>query len=290
MAKPSKAKALERLRRALDAIPRLRELQDRDNSPEFKKWRRNTEIAITNTFGKDSRNIEDFKQIFYLVETILLGRPTPDYENQQAYLRCLDSAASVLESMIDEIEEYWEPATAKDVLEQEEDEREEDEDQTPNSSATPENERMNTNEVFVIHGRDNEAKETVARFLTRLDLIPVILHEQPNQGRTIIEKFEQHTQVGFAVALLTPDDVGALQNNRNDLKPRARQNVIFEFGYFIGRLGRNRVCALTKGDVEIPSDYDGVVYIPLDDSEGWKMKLIRELQNVSLNVDANKAL
>ncbi len=289
MARPSKAKAIERLQKALDAIPELRELQDRDSSPEFEKWRRNTEIAITKTFGKDSCNIEDFKQISYLVEIIFLGRPTPDYENQQAYLRGLDSAASVLESMIEEIEEYWEPATAKDVLEQEEDEREEDEDQTPNSSATPENERTNTNEVFVIHGRDEGTKNTVARFLEQLDLNPVILHEQPNQGRTIIEKFEQNAQAGFAVALLTPDDVGALRDNKNDLKPRARQNVIFEFGYFIGRVGRNRVCALTKEDVEIPSDYDGVVYIPLDD-RAWKMDLVRELRSAGYNVDANKAL
>ena len=156
--------------------------------------------------------------------------------------------------------------------------------------AAQENERTNTKEVFVIHGRNNEAKETVARFLTRLDLAPVILHEQPNQGRTIIEKFEQHAQVGFAVALLTPDDVGALHDNSDDLKPRARQNVIFELGFFIGRLGRKGVCALTKGTVEIPSDYAGVVYIPLDDSEGWKMKLIKELKNVGFDVDANKAL
>ena len=154
---------------------------------------------------------------------------------------------------------------------------------------TQENERTSTNEVFVIHGRDNEAKETVARFLTRLALTPVILHEQPNQGRTIIEKFERNAQVGFAVALLTPDDVGALKNEEKKLKPRARQNVVFELGYFLGRLGRERVCALTKGNVELPSDYDGVAYISLDDG-GWKMDLIRELKNVGFNVDANKAL
>ena len=149
---------------------------------------------------------------------------------------------------------------------------------------------MNTKEIFIVHGRDNETKETVARFLEHLDLEPVILHEQPNQGRTIIEKFEQHAQVGFAVALLTPDDIGALQEDARNLKSRARQNVIFEFGYFIGRIGRNRVCALTKGDVEIPSDYDGVVYIPLDDAGGWKMELVRELKGAGIDVDANRAL
>ena len=118
----------------------------------------------------------------------------------------------------------------------------------------------------------------------------MILHEQPNQGRTIIEKFEEHAQVGFAVVLLTPDDVGSLKGENNHLKPRARQNVIFEFGFFIGRLGRHRVCALTKGDVEIPSDYDGVVYVPLDDHGAWKMKLVKELKAAEFDVDANLAL
>src|ERR1035438_6975181 len=67
-----------------------------------------------------------------------------------------------------------------------------------------------TKKVFVVHGHDDEAKEKVARFLERLKLEPIILHEQPNEGRTVIEKFEVFADVGFAVVLLTPDDVGAL--------------------------------------------------------------------------------
>ena len=284
MARPSKAKAIERLQKALDAIPELRELQDRDSSPEFKKWRRNTEIAITKTFDEDPSHIKDFKSISYL-GVINLSRRTPDYEHQQAYLRGLDLAASVLESMIEEIEEYWKPETAEDMLEQEEDEN-----RTPASSAAQEKERTNTNEIFVIHGRDNEAKETVARFLEQLGLKPIILAEQPSQGRTIIEKFEQHTQVGFAVALLTPDDAGSLQDDRNTLNPRARQNVIFELGFFIGKLDRKGVCALTKGEVEIPSDYAGVEYIPFDDRGGWKLRLVKELRAAKLDFDASRIL
>ena len=270
MAKPTKAKAIERLQKALDAIPELKRLPRSDSSPEFEKWRRDTQVAVINTFGEDSRHVEEFKQTLY--SRMIVTTSTPDYEFQKDYVRRLESAASVLESMIEEIEEYWE-----------------DEQQTSPSPAVQEHERTNTTEVFVIHGRDNEAKETVARFLQKLDLTPIILHEQPNQGRTIIEKFEQHAQVGFAVALLTPDDVGALKNEEKKLKPRARQNVVFELGYFLGRLGRERVCALIKGNVEPPSDYDGVVYISLDDG-GWKMNLIRELKNAGFEVDANRAL
>lgn len=123
-----------------------------------------------------------------------------------------------------------------------------------------------------------------------MELEPVILHEQPNKGRTIIEKFEEHADVRFAVVLLTPDDVGAVKDRKSDLLPRARQNVVFEFGYFIGRLGRDRVCALAKGDIERPSDSDGILYVPMDDNDGWKMRLLRELKTADFDVDVNQAL
>ena len=145
-------------------------------------------------------------------------------------------------------------------------------------------------DVFIIHGHDDGTKETVARFIERLGLKPIILHEQPNQGQTIIEKFERHAEVAFAIALLTPDDIGSLAGEEQSLKPRARQNVIFELGYFTGKLHRGRVCALTKGNVEIPSDYDGVLYIPFDASGAWRMELVRELKTAGFEVDANLAL
>lgn len=144
-----------------------------------------------------------------------------------------------------------------------------------------------TNKIFIIHGRDEGPKSMVARFLENLGLEPVILAEQPSQGRTIIEKFEQHAQVGFAIALLTPDDAGSIQGDENNLNPRARQNVIFELGFFIGRIGRKHVCVLTKGEVEIPSDYAGVIYIPLDDFDGWQGKLIQELKSVGFSINAS---
>ena len=122
----------------------------------------------------------------------------------------------------------------------------------------------------------------------KLELKPVILSEQSSRGRTIIEKFEKHSKVGFAIALLTPDDTGSLEGEKK--QPRARQNVIFELGFFIGRIGRERVCALSKGEVEIPSDYSGVVYIPLEDSGGWKFQLCRELKAAGYDIDANRIM
>jgi predicted nucleotide-binding protein len=140
--------------------------------------------------------------------------------------------------------------------------------------------------VFVVHGHDEGAREAVARFVGDLGFQPIILHERANEGRTLIEKVEAHADVGFAVVLLTPDDEGCAKGGTPAL--RARQNVVLELGYFIGRLGRNRVCALKRGDLEIPSDFGGVVYEPFDASGGWKLALGRELRAAGFEIDWNK--
>lgn len=142
--------------------------------------------------------------------------------------------------------------------------------------------------VFVVHGHDQGAQQGVARFLEKLGLEAIILDEKPNQGRTIIEKFEAYAEnVGFAVIILTPDDVGHVKT-ASDEQERARQNVIFELGYFVGKLGRGRACLLRKGDVEIPSDLSGVIYTDLDAAGGWKQKLGMELKAAGIKFDANR--
>lgn len=144
--------------------------------------------------------------------------------------------------------------------------------------------------VFVVHGHDEAAKAIVARFLEHLALEPIILHEQPNRGQTVIEKFERATDVGFAVVLLTPDDVGYARDSPNELRPRARQNVVLELGYFIGQLGRTAVCALCKEDIELPSDYSGVLYTRMDDGDGWKLELAREINAAGIAIEMNRVL
>jgi len=142
--------------------------------------------------------------------------------------------------------------------------------------------------VFLVHGHDEVTRELTARFLMQLGLSPIILHEQPNKSRTIIEKFAAYADVAFAVVLLTPDDIGGVAASSMDqMSPRARQNVIFELGYFIGRLGREKVCALYKGGVDILSDYKGVLYVPFDDRGAWKMELAREMKAAGLQIDLN---
>ncbi|NOT03980.1 MAG: nucleotide-binding protein [Anaerolineales bacterium] len=147
-----------------------------------------------------------------------------------------------------------------------------------------------TDQAFIVHGHNEALKESVARFIERLGIKAIILHEQPNSGMTIIEKFEAHSSVGFAIILLTADDIGGSVLKKDNLHTRARQNVIFELGYFFGKLGRNRVCAIYEDGVELPSDINGVVYLPLDSAGAWKFRLAKEIKHAGMSVDLNKAV
>ncbi len=148
---------------------------------------------------------------------------------------------------------------------------------------------ISSHKIFLVHGHDEATLHETARFLEKLDQEVIVLREQPNKGRTIIEKFEDYADVGFAVVLLTGDDIGG-SKDAADQKPRARQNVVFEMGYFIGRLGRDRVCALYSPGVEIPSDYSGVLYQELDSRGSWRLELAKELKAAGYDIDMNKAL
>jgi predicted nucleotide-binding protein len=150
---------------------------------------------------------------------------------------------------------------------------------------------INNNKIFIVHGHNDTIKQTVARVLKQLDLDPIILHEQPNTGKTIIEKFEHYSKgVCFAVVILSADDQISFKNYR------ARQNVIFELGYFISKLGRSNVVALYDTSskekvVELPSDISGVLYIEYDKPDGnWRNEVIKELKEVGFDIDANKLI
>lgn len=142
--------------------------------------------------------------------------------------------------------------------------------------------------VFVVHGHDEGAREGVARFLEKMGLDVIILHEQVSKGMTLIEKFEAHAEnAGYAVVLLTPDDEGRSTEADIELFPRARQNVVFEAGFFYGVLGRDRVALMYSKGVEKPSDVDGVAWIPLE-RDIWKLELGKELKEAGFSIDLNK--
>lgn len=146
--------------------------------------------------------------------------------------------------------------------------------------------------VFLVHGRDERWVQGVARFVEQFGLKITILREQSNQGRTVIEKFEDvAADIGFAIVLLTGDDRGGLADTKpSSYLPRARQNVILELGFFLGRLRRSHVCALYEHGVEIPSDYSGVLFVPIDESGGWRLLLAREMKAAGLPIDMNRAI
>lgn len=139
--------------------------------------------------------------------------------------------------------------------------------------------------VFVAHGHDGEAKLSVVNFLQKRRTRPVVIRDLPSEGKTIIEMIERYSNVHYAVVLLTPDDMGCMKEDLPKINPRARQNVIMELGFFLGRLGRSRVAALVKTEkdiMEIPSDYQGIKYISMDAGDKWKDELSEEMNKAGI--------
>lgn len=246
MGQMSKRKALKLLKKLLD--DRKKGTGMYDIYPERrKKWERNARVTVQAVFGEHSGHIEETVSCF----------------KQRDPWRYPDRCATLLESMIYEVENTW-PSGGERV-----------------SSSGPV--QHDDQKVFLVHGHDGEVKETVARFLEKKKLEVVILDEIAGKGRTIIEKFEEHSSVSYAVVLMTPDD--STEPRKGGVpKSRARQNVVFELGFFVGALNRGRVCVIAKGNVEMHSNYWGVEYIPWDDAGGWKLKLLEELKAANLAV------
>ena len=268
-AKISKSKALTQLQKALDAIPELRGLLY--DSMKFKEWQENTKTTISHVFSENPKHLEYFRGIYFFPIDFLFSTNTQD---QKVPLRDLDKAEVFLKARINEVNDYWDDDEEKAV-------------------ASPDPQQNNAaKKVFIVHGRDEAAKEKVARFLEKLGVECIILHEQPGQNDTIIQKLEKYAaQVGFAIVLMTADDVGAKKEEKDNPKPRARQNVILELGFFMGRLGRDRVCSLLEEGVDKPVRLRrGGICVGWTRRGHGKLKLIRELRAAGFKVDANRAI
>jgi len=231
---------------------------------DYQKWHDYNETLLGALFTTNSL-LTNYR---WSVPSRVIDHDETAFEQFQALRDALDSRCTFLESILEQLEIIPAPdAPAVDRI----------------PSAPPTKLRR----VFLVHGHDPAARESVARFIEQLGLEVIVLHEQPSGGRTIIEKLEHQADVGFTLILLTPDDVGRAASDK-DLQPRARQNVILELGFFVGCLGRNRVCALHKGPLELPSDILGVVFIELDPAGGWRLQVARELKLAGLPVDLNR--
>lgn len=235
----------------------------RNGSPaNFDEWLNKTEVVIRSIFGETSPIHRKLDQVTYSP-----GMWT-DSTDFGSYRRAgVLEAITVLEAGKFEIE------IAADAM---------------TSTATSAAPADHPTRVFIVHGRDDARKFELASWLqTVTGEQPVILHQQPNGGQVLIEKLEEHGGgAGFAVVLLTGDDVGrAKALEPSDDQTRARQNVVFEMGFFFGLIGRSRVAVLYEPEVELPSDINGIVYTELDNAGGWKPKLASELDRAGIHVD-----
>jgi len=263
-------KGIAKLRRRIEEVQRLKADGVPWDSARKKTAETNIRDTIREIFGPNSPEFRDFQTYRISRGTSLLGSFA---DHQRRFLEGVDYTVQRIEGLIERLKEK-----AEDLPKD-----------TTQSAVTQERDHDGAKgrKVFLVHGHDDAARDSVARFLEKLHLEPVILREQPNAGRTIIEKFEAYADVDYAVVLLTPDDVGGPANTPEQIRPRPRQNVVFELGFFIGKLGRRNVCALYKRDLEILSDYNGVLYVQMDGADGWKLQLARELRSAGLAVDLN---
>jgi predicted nucleotide-binding protein len=228
--------------------------------------------ALTRTFGENTTEYYRYSSAAQITWSMSIASATPLHQIISDLTHAKLNAISLLESAIRSLEEQIEEANES----------------APTSSADFSQIRSTHNEnrkIFVVHGHDVAARESVARFLDNCAFKAIILHEQASKNQSIIEKLESNANVGFAVVLLTPDDEAKLPDGT--ACHRARQNVILELGYFVGKLGRDKVCVLKSGEVDIPSDMLGVVWIQLDPNGAWKVSVAKELEAAGYQVDWN---
>ncbi|MCL1640834.1 TIR domain-containing protein [Elizabethkingia anophelis] len=253
-----------------DLIDRVNLL--RFNDGELEGVLKKTRMVIKKVFGENSDYLGELKRIgFYpIIFTSASDRLDSSYFNsgKKELLALLDVMLEDLNFDIQESTKTENNIESKNII----------------------TEEISNDKIFIVHGHNVAMKQEVARTLGKLSLEPIILHEQPDGGKTIIEKFTDYSDVGFAIILLSADDTAYQKNDPDKIQNRARQNVILELGYFLGKLGRNKVLSLYEenSNLEIPSDYMGVLFTPYDNHGSWKTKLARELRHVGYEIDAEK--
>ena len=164
---------------------------------------------------------------------------------------------------------------------------------SPNKSATSASGNLGRR-IIVVSGADCEMKQAVIGALIKLLLIPLVMCEEPSQGKKIVENFSRdYADVGFAVVLLSADDFAYAKNEAGTKrKLRPRQDVVFKLGFLLGKLGKGNVLVIFRecSNFEIATDFEGIKVTALDDQDSWKLALIRELTNCGYTVNADRIL
>ena len=249
----------EKLKKYLNDIDSLISKCCDSDDTAFKTWKNNVELFIARKFGRQSLEYERFNDIsFYEIDYDKFYGNDPSIDEAEVCKEGLLIAQGMLKTFLEDLEDVG---------------------SRPHSKGR----QRGFKKVFIVHGHDGELKESVARIIEKQNIEAVILCEKANQGRTIIEKFENYSDVGGAICLFTADDVGSEKANTST-KSRARQNVVFETGYFMGKLGRDHVVLLADNNVEMPSDLSGVVYT---NAENWQVDLLKDLKAMGYAIDFN---
>lgn len=247
----------------------LKNIENLRYKDEFKRDEifRKLEMRIRNIYGSNSSYLKAITRIYFWPGYA----PSSEEEKRESWIKGQKETKNLLNTIIEEQELF-----------------------SSDQKVATENFSEKSNNIFIVHGKDESMKINVARVIEKLKLNPTILHEKPNKGRTIIEKFTDYSDVLYAIVLLSPDDIGYEKESSSIENQyfRARQNVILELGYFLGKLGRERVLVLFREEkkFEIPSDYSGVLFIPFDSAGKWQIDLVKELKASGYDVDANNLL
>lgn len=251
----------ERFKKIYDDIDVLIEHRVITSSQEFISWKTRAERFLRTHYGENSKEVVDFENTHFSLMIYTFNETESDYI--EACKSGLVESKAVFEVYLEELKEN---------------------DVTPDNEATQDN-SISKSKVFVVHGHDEALKQEVARIVEKQGLEAIILSEQANHGKTIIEKFEENTDVGAAICLFTGDDYGKAKDVEDD-NLRARQNVVFEAGYFMGKLGRENVILIANPEIELPSDLQGVVYT---NEKSWQIDVLKELKAIGYAIDFNKA-
>jgi predicted nucleotide-binding protein len=247
----------EKLEQLIERAESLRNSSSDD--PKFLAWQTDVLCFLEKRYRKDSRQVTLIENLPFQSPASIFG-----YQGSANDIKCFQHD---LETAIQHLKIYL---SDNDVQ----------------TEQTPKQISGNNENVFIVHGRDEGVKAQVSNLVQKMRLKPIILHEQANEGQTIIEKFEKHADVKAAIVLFTGDDFGRYKDADKDEK-RPRQNVIFEAGYFMGKLGRKNTIILAEEGLNIQSDLQGYIYIPLDEYQGWHTKLARELKAIGFDIDLN---
>lgn len=253
----------EKLKQIIDEIDALINKKAISSEADFQAWKTKAERFLINNFGKDGYEHQIFSKTYF--SPISFGRDVSHGERIESCKKGLIKTKAIFLTYLDEFDYN----DNNDIIQETEIAREE-----------------NYAKIFIVHGHDGELKHSVARIIEKQGIEAIILSEQANQGRTIIEKFEDYSDVSGAICLFTADDFGRAKSDETE-QIRARQNVVLETGYFMGKLARNRVVILADEGIEMPSDLSGVVYT---DTSSWQFDLLKELSAMGYKVDLNKLL